>query len=328
MQRLPARPMWAHALLRSFVGMFKHSTAQGAPMIVVDGLTERYGQTTVVDALSFQVRAGRVTGFLGPNGAGKTQTIKMILGLVRASAGRATIAGRPLTAHDDPARVAGCVLDGGAFSPGRRARSALRIAARVAGIPSSRVDELIELVGLGGDAHRKLGDFSLGMRQRLALAQGLLADPAVLIADEPANGLDPAGISWLRGLLRELAGRGTTVLLSSHLLSEAERLVDDVIVIAGGRLLNHGSLDELRASDRQEVLVEAADRAALAAKLRARGMTVTTNGGGPIRVSGDVATVGQIAAQAGIRLLKLDQTEEGLEELFLKLTTVASEEDR
>jgi len=308
--------------------MFKNSTPDDGPVIVADGLTKRYGHATVVDGLSFQIRPGRVTGFLGPNGAGKTQTIKMILGLVRPSAGTATIEGVPLSAHRDPARVVGCVLDGGAFSPGRRARRALRITARVAGVPFSRVDQLIDLVGLGEDADRKVGDYSLGMRQRLALAQGLLADPAVLIADEPANGLDPAGISWMRELLRELAARGMTILLSSHLLSEAERLVDDVIVIASGRLITHGSLHDLRASGRREVLVDAADRATLAAELRAHGMTVTANGSGPIRVSGEAARVGEVTAQAGIPLLKLEQTEEGLEELFLKLTDRQSEVQR
>lgn len=239
---------------RSFAAMlmeptFTEPTAEPAAMIVADRLTKRYGTATVVDALSFQARAGRVTGFLGPNGAGKTQTIKMMLGLVRPSAGRATIAGRPLAEHAHPAHVVGTVLDGGAFNLGRTARSALAISALVAGVPASRVEQLLERVGLRDDADRRVGDFSLGMRQRLALAQGLLADPKVLIADEPANGLDPAGIIWLRGLLRELADRGATVLVSSHLLSEAERLIDDVIVVAGGRLLAQGPLSQLADGD-------------------------------------------------------------------------------
>lgn len=225
--------------------MLKSLTAGRDPMIVADRLTKRYGPRTVVDDLSFGVWPGRVTGFIGPNGAGKTQTLKMILGLVAPTSGRATVAGRPLVAHPRPARAVGIVLDGGAFNEGRTARDALRISALLAGVPASRADELLERVGLEGEGDRRVGDYSLGMRQRLALAQALLAEPAVLIADEPANGLDPAGIKWLRGLLRELADHGQTVLLSSHQLSEAERLVDDVIVVAGGRLLAAGPLDEL-----------------------------------------------------------------------------------
>ena len=196
-------------------------------MIAVEGLTKRYGAATVVNDLAFNVEPGRVTGFLGPNGAGKTQTIKMILGLVRPTGGRATVAGRPLALHRHPPRVVGVVLDGGAFHPGRSARRALSLHGRVAGVPSGRVDEALERVGLGGAKDQRVGQFSLGMRQRLALAQGLLTDPAVLIADEPANGLDPAGITWMRRLLREFADRGKTVFVSSHLLTEAERLVDE-----------------------------------------------------------------------------------------------------
>ncbi len=199
-------------------------------MIEVEELTKRYGRRTVVDELSFTVRPGRVTGFLGPNGAGKTQTIKMILGLVHPTGGRVRVDG-----------IAGAVLDGGAFHRGRTARAALRIYARLAGAPPSSADELLERVGLTDAATRRVGTFSLGMRQRLALAQGLIADPAVLIADEPANGLDPAGIVWLRELLRGLAAEGRTVLVSSHLLAEAERLVDESIVIVDGRTV--GVLD-------------------------------------------------------------------------------------
>ena len=173
--------------------------------------------------MSFSIYPGRVTGFLGPNGAGKTQTLKMLLGLVRPTGGRATILGRELLSHADPAHVVGAVLDGGAFNYGRTARSTLRISALIAGVREARVEELLWRVGLEDDADRRVGEYSLGMRQRLALAQALLADPAVVIADEPANGLDPAGIAWLRGLLGELADRGKTVLVSSHLLAEAER---------------------------------------------------------------------------------------------------------
>jgi ABC-2 type transport system ATP-binding protein len=205
-------------------------------MIEVEALSKRYGAATVVDGLSFTARPGRVTGFLGPNGAGKTQTIKMLLGLVRPSSGRALVAGAALAAHAHPASVVGVVLDGGAFHPGRSARAALRIHARLVGARPRRADDLLEQVGLAAAAGRRVGTYSLGMRQRLALAQGLLADPEVVIADEPANGLDPAGIVWLRELLRSLAAEGRTVLLSSHLLAEAQQLLDDVVVIADGRL--------------------------------------------------------------------------------------------
>ncbi|HEV3053493.1 MAG TPA: ATP-binding cassette domain-containing protein [Solirubrobacteraceae bacterium] len=230
--------------------MLKHSTYDSpAAAVVADGLTKRYGDRTVVSGLSFSVSPGRVTGFLGPNGAGKTQTLKMILGLVHPSQGTATIQGRPLLAHSEPARVVGAVLDGGAFNYGRTARSTLRISALIAGVGEARVEELLARVGLDDDGDRRVGEYSLGMRQRLALAQALLADPAVLIADEPANGLDPGGIVWLRGLLGELAERGKTVLVSSHLLSEAERLVDDVVIVEGGRLVAAGPLAEVAGLD-------------------------------------------------------------------------------
>lgn len=230
--------------------MLKHSIYDSpVAAVVADGLTKRYGDRTVVSGLSFSVWPGRVTGFLGPNGAGKTQTLKMILGLVHPSQGTATIQGRPLVAHPEPARVVGAVLDGGAFNYGRTARGTLRISALIAGVGEARVEELLARVGLDDDGDRRVGEYSLGMRQRLALAQALLADPAVLIADEPANGLDPGGIVWLRGLLGELAERGKTVLVSSHLLSEAERLVDDVVIVERGRLVAAGPLDEVAGLD-------------------------------------------------------------------------------
>jgi ABC-2 type transport system ATP-binding protein len=225
--------------------MLNYSTFEPAAAVIADGLTKRYGDRTVVSDLSFSVLPGRVTGFLGPNGAGKTQTLKMIVGLVRPTSGSATIDGRPLLAHREPAHVVGAVLDGGAFNYGRTARGSLRISALIAGVGEARVEQLLARVGLEEDGDRRVGEYSLGMRQRLALAQALLADPDVLIADEPANGLDPAGIVWLRGLLRELAERGKTVLISSHLLSEAERLVDDVVIVDHGRLVISGALDEV-----------------------------------------------------------------------------------
>ncbi len=237
--------MWKAVRARSLVVMLNQTKATPAATIVADRLTKRYGHRTVVDGLSFSVRPGRVTGLLGPNGAGKTQTLRMILGLVHPTSGSVSVGGLPLVAHPHPARVVGVVLDGGAFNPGRSARDSLRISALLAGVSDARVEELLDRVGLADDAHRKVGQYSLGMRQRLALAQALLAEPAVVIADEPANGLDPAGIAWLRGLLRELADGGTTVLLSSHLLSETERLVDDAVVLNRGRLVAHAALAHL-----------------------------------------------------------------------------------
>lgn len=240
--------MCAATGLRSLAAMSKSFFDRPAA-IVADRLTKRYGARTVVDELTFSVRPGCVTGFLGPNGAGKTQTLKMILGLVRPTSGRATIAGRPLSAHPHPGRTVGTVLDGGAFNLGRTGRGALRISALIAGVGETRVEQLLERVGLEDHADRRVGEYSLGMRQRLALAQALLADPAVLVADEPANGLDPGGIVWLRGLLRELADGGTTVLVSSHLLSEAERLIDELILIDRGQLLTHGPLSAVASTN-------------------------------------------------------------------------------
>jgi len=290
-------------------------------MITVEALTKRYGDTTVVDDLGFEVQPGRVTGFLGPNGAGKTQTIKLLLGLVRPSSGRALIDGRPLAAHAHPPALVGTVLDGGAFHPARTARHALRLHALAAGVPARRVDELLARVGIAHAANRKVGKFSLGMRQRLALAQGLIADPQILIADEPANGLDPEGINWMRDLLRELADRGKTVFVSSHLLSEMELMADDVVIIAKGRLISQGPLAALQRNGGSEVQVRAADPALLARRLRARSLTVTTNGGDTLLVSGaQAADVGAIANDAHVALTHLSEVRASLEQRYLELT--------
>ncbi|MFE9098631.1 ABC transporter ATP-binding protein [Streptomyces sp. NPDC007264] len=213
--------------------------------ITVDGLTKRYGATTAVDALTFEVEPGVVTGFLGPNGAGKTTTLRMLLGLVRPTAGRALIDGRRYAELSAPRRTVGAVLEATGFHPGRRGRDHLRILARAGGIPRSRVEEVLERVGLADAAHRRVGGYSLGMRQRLGLAGALLGDPGVLVLDEPANGLDPAGMAELRDLLRDLAAEGRTVLMSSHVLSEVEQTVDRVVIVAGGTLRHAGPLAEL-----------------------------------------------------------------------------------
>jgi ABC-2 type transport system ATP-binding protein len=214
-------------------------------IIAVEALTKRYGAVTAVEDLTFRVAPGRITGFLGPNGAGKSTTMRILLGLAPPTSGRATFDGRPYTSLRDPLRHVGAVMDATVFHPGRSGRTALRIAARPARIPHARVEQLLDLVGLGNAAHRRVGGYSLGMRQRLALAAALLGDPETLVLDEPATGLDPEGVHWLRGLLRRLAADGRTVLVSSHLLAELAQTVDDVVVINRGRLVAQGPMTEL-----------------------------------------------------------------------------------
>jgi ABC-2 type transport system ATP-binding protein len=216
--------------------------------VSIRGLTKRFGQVTAVDGLSFDAPGGRVTGFLGANGAGKTTTLRIALGLVKPTAGQALIDGRPYAALTHPRREVGAVLEATGAHPGRRARDHLRILASAAGVGRSRVEEVLEVVDLTGAANRRVGTFSLGMRQRLALAGALLGDPAVLVLDEPANGLDPAGMAWLRGMLRDLAKEGRAVLLSSHVLAEVAQTVDRVAIIHEGRLRYSGPLDGLSGS--------------------------------------------------------------------------------
>ncbi len=213
--------------------------------IAVEALTKRYGAVTAVNDLTFRLAPGRITGFLGPNGAGKSTTMRVLLGLARPTSGRATIDERPYAELRDPLRHVGALLDPNVFHPGRSGRTALRIAARPARIPDQRVEEVLDLVGLTGPARRRVGGYSLGMRQRLALAAALLGDPETLVLDEPASGLDPEGVHWLRGLLRRLATDGRTVFVSSHLLAELAQAVDDLVVINHGRLVAAGPMAEL-----------------------------------------------------------------------------------
>lgn len=215
--------------------------------ISVRGLTKLFGDIRAVDSLTFEVPAGRVTGFLGPNGAGKTTTLRMLLGLVRPTGGTALIGGRQYANLAAPRRTVGAVLEATGFHPGRTGRNHLRIAAGASGFGATRIGDVLDLVGLRRDADRRVGGYSLGMRQRLGLAAALLGDPQVLILDEPANGLDPAGMAWLRGLLRDLAARGSTVLISSHVLAEIAQTVDQVVIISAGRLRYAGTLDQLGA---------------------------------------------------------------------------------
>jgi ABC-2 type transport system ATP-binding protein len=214
-------------------------------VIEVHDLTKRYGGTLAVDRLGFTLAEGAVTGFLGPNGAGKSTTLRMLLGLTRPTAGSATIGGVPYRELRDPVRTVGALLEATGFHPGRSGRDHLRVLATAAGLPPARVDEVLELVDLSGAARRRVGGYSLGMRQRLGLAAALLGDPEVLILDEPANGLDPEGVHWLRGLLRRLAAQGRTVLVSSHQLAEVAQTVDDVVIIARGRFVTHTRVAEL-----------------------------------------------------------------------------------
>ncbi len=288
-------------------------------MITVTGLTKRYGERAVVDGVSFALEPGTVTGFLGPNGAGKTTTMRMITGLVPASAGTATVAGRPYADLPNPAAVLGTLLDAGAVHPGRTGRTHLRILADTIGVPSARVDEVLELVDLGAAAgRRRIGAYSLGMRQRLGIAGALLADPPVLMFDEPANGLDPEGIRWMRQLLRGHAARGGTVLLSSHLLGEVEHTVDRLVVIGAGRIVADGPIGTLLAGD--GVRVRTLDPAGLTAALTAAGHPVTADG--PVlTVAGTTAEeVGTVAARGGHVLTDLRPADRGLEELFFQLT--------
>jgi ABC-2 type transport system ATP-binding protein len=290
-------------------------------MIVVDRLTKRFGPVTAVDDLSFSVRPGAVTGFLGPNGAGKTTTLRMVLGLVTPSSGSASIDGRSYAEINRPGRVVGAALEAASFHPGRTALGHLRVYAPQVGASERRCRDVLELVGLAGSANRRVGGFSLGMRQRLGLATTLLGDPPVLILDEPANGLDPGGIVWLRELLRHFAEAGRTVLISSHVLGEVQQTVDDVVIIAGGRLVHESSLAELADLARPHVEVTSPDPATLRRLLTDRGWTYAENGAGFMVSDVTAAMVGSAAFSAGLELHGLTQRELQLEEVFFRLTS-------
>ena len=294
-----------------------------AAAIEAVGLTKRYKSVTAVDDLSFRVREGAVTGFLGPNGAGKTTTLRMVLGLARPSEGTATIQGRRYVELDEPARTVGANLEVAGAHPGRSGRNHLRALAAMAGLPGSRVDEVLRLVELEGAADRRAGKYSLGMRQRLGLAATLLGDPQVLVLDEPANGLDPQGIRWLRDFLRAMAAEGRTVLVSSHVLAEVAQTVDDVVVIHRGRLVQQGPVESLTAAG-AGVLVRTPRSVALRAALEREGLAVTEAPDGALVVEGaDAAQVGEIAFAAGVPLHELAARSTSLEEAFLALTTDA-----
>jgi ABC-2 type transport system ATP-binding protein len=294
--------------------------------VELEGLTKTFGPVRAVDDLSFSVRPGRVTGFLGPNGAGKTTTLRLLLGLATPDAGRATIGGRPYAARSQPARHVGAALEAASFHPGRTARDHLRVYAPQVGVPDSRCDDALAQVGLADAAGRRVGGFSMGMRQRLALATTLLGDPQVLLLDEPANGLDPEGIAWLRQFLRYLAGQGRTVLVSSHVLSEVQQTVDDVVIISRGRLVHASTLDALAALARPAVRVASPDAAGLAALVAESGWGPVTRFDSPTTAvvqDRQCAEVGAAAFARGLEVHELTPAGTSLEALFLQLTSGA-----
>jgi ABC-2 type transport system ATP-binding protein len=298
--------------------------------IEVAGLTKRFGDVVAVDGLGFTVEPGSITGFLGPNGAGKTTTLRMLLGLVRPDAGRATIGGVEYADLPAPATAVGAALEATGFHPARSARNHLRVYCVANGFPSSRAAEVLDLVGLAPAQHRKVGGYSLGMRQRLALAAALLGDPAVLILDEPANGLDPDGIVWMRGFLRGLADEGRTVLVSSHVLTEMQQLVDRVVILDRGRLVREGALSELSAAP--TVLVRTPEPGTLTDALgRARIAPARTRSLGPdlLEISDvSAADVARIALEARVELHELTPQRTDLERVFLDLTRDLEGESR
>jgi ABC-2 type transport system ATP-binding protein len=296
-------------------------------MITVDRLTKRYGGFTAVDDVSFEVKPGQVTGFLGPNGAGKTTAMRIMAGLTPATSGTATVLGRPYASLPNPGRYVGTLLDASAQHAGRTGREVLSLGAIFMGVDRRRVDEMIELVGLTDkEASRRVRNYSLGMRQRLGIAHALLGDPEVLILDEPANGLDPAGIRWMRELLRGYADRGGTVLLSSHLLGEIERVADEIIVIGHGRIVAQGTKDQLLSG--AGTFVRSVDDVALARALGDATMPATALATGGLLAEAEPVDVGRVAAATGIALVELRAGDSrGLEEMFLELTAETAREE-
>jgi ABC-2 type transport system ATP-binding protein len=291
-----------------------------APVVRAESLTKRFGNLTAVDDLSFALEAGTITGFLGPNGAGKTTTLRMLLGLARPTQGKALIFERPYAEIDQPALRIGAVLEATDFHPGRSGRNHLRTLSSAAGIPDSRVDEVLRTVELDGAANRRVKGYSLGMRQRLGLAGALLGDPELLVLDEPANGLDPEGVRWLRDFLRSFAGSGHTVLVSSHVLAEVAQTVDHVLIISRGKLVREARLDELTAGMGGAVRVRSPEAGRLREALERDGIAVAEASGALYAQGTTSERVGEIAAAAGIVLHELRVEQSSLEEVFLELT--------
>jgi ABC-2 type transport system ATP-binding protein len=291
-------------------------------MIEADSLTKRYGDTTAVDDLSFQVEPGKITGFLGPNGAGKTTTMRMILGLDRPTAGTVTVNGRPFRQAAYPMREVGALLDAGAVHGGRSAYSHLRCLAQTNNLPERRIGEVLELVGLSGVAGKRSKGFSLGMGQRLGIAAALLGDPAILMFDEPVNGLDPEGILWIRTLMKALAAEGRTVFVSSHLMSEMENTADHLLVIGRGKLIADCTVDEfIAANSQQTVRVRTPQLDQLTKLIASAGGTVRDSGDGAVVVTGlDVSEIGDLAYENSVRLHELAALHASLEQAFMDLT--------
>jgi ABC-2 type transport system ATP-binding protein len=294
---------------------------QPQPVIQVSRLTKQFGQTRAVDELSFQVNRGAVVGFLGPNGAGKTTTLRMLLGLVRPTAGTATINGRAYSDFEKPLREVGAVLEASKPHPGRTARSHLRVHALAADVADARIDEVLDLVELTAAADRRVGEFSLGMRQRLSLATALLVDPQVLILDEPANGLDPEGVRWLRDLVRGLANHGRTVLVSSHILAEVAQTVDSAVILNQGRLVIHATLEQLTAQTNHGLRVRTANARELRDVLNAAGIEARATERDRVQITNATSErVGTLAARHRIPIFEIATKQLDLEDVFLELT--------
>jgi ABC-2 type transport system ATP-binding protein len=290
-------------------------------MLEVRELTKRYGTNLAVDGLSFAAQPGRVLGFLGPNGAGKTTTLRMLLGLTLPTSGAATVDGHDYRELDEPVKRVGAVLEGPQFHPGRTGRNHLRVIALAAGLPRDRVEEVLLLVELDGAGNKRVKTYSLGMRQRLSLAGALLGDPSALVLDEPANGLDPQGIRWLRDFLRARAAEGRTVLISSHVLAEVAQTVDEVVVVSRGRLVAHGTVEELTAGAGGTVWVRSPARDRLREALRAKDVAADDGQGDWLAVHGStLEAVGDTAAEHGIAVHELYRQSQSLEDVFLELT--------
>jgi ABC-2 type transport system ATP-binding protein len=295
-------------------------------MIKVEELSKKYGSFTAVDHISFTVEPGLVTGFLGPNGAGKSTTMRMMCGLTPPTTGRTTVLGVAYPKLKNPGRQVGVLLDASAQHAGRTGREVLNLGAMVMGLPSSRVDQMFELVGLTeSETKRRVGNYSLGMRQRLSIAHALLGDPQVLILDEPANGLDPAGIRWMRGLLRGFADRGGTVLLSSHLIHEIEIIADDLVVIGRGRIVARGSKDEMLTNAGTKV--RATDQQLLATALAGAGLAYRQGHDDALIVDAPTDAVGKAALAGQVVLTELRSGGSGLEDMFLELTADDAREE-
>ncbi len=289
-------------------------------MIEATSLTKRYGHHAAVQDVSFTCAPGTVTGFLGPNGAGKSTTLKMLCGLTLPTSGRSTVLGRAYSEIPNPGRHVGVLIDASAAHEGRRGRETLAVTAELLGVADTRVDEMLELVDLdAGAARKRVAQYSLGMRQRLGIANALLGDPQVLMLDEPANGLDPVGMRWIRGLLRDFAARGGTVLLSSHLLHEVEAIADRFVIIAGGRIVAQGSAEEL-VGGHARTRVRSADNHALRRILRDHSIEVSLTDDGALLADASAEAVSDVALAAGVAVRELRATGDDLEQLFFQLT--------